>query len=247
MPDKPRSALVTGGSRGIGRAIALRLGAAGHRIAVNFNSHKDEAEQVVAEIRRNGGAAVAVGGNVADKGAVEDFMKAAEAAHGPVEILVNNAGIISDGLFMRMKDEDFFKVIQTNLNGTYYCTKVVVPGMVRGRWGMIINISSVVGIRGNAGQANYSASKAAIHGMTQSLAKELASRNITVNVVAPGYVHTATSDVLSEEMKQKVMSWVPMGRFGEPDEIAPVVAFLASDDARYITGEIIRVDGGMAI
>ncbi len=247
MPDKPRSALVTGGSRGIGRAIALRLGAAGHRIAVNFNSHKDEAEQVVAEIRRNGGAAVAVGGNVADKGAVEDFMKAAEAAHGPVEILVNNAGIISDGLFMRMKDEDFFKVIQTNLNGTYYCTKVVVPGMVRGRWGRIINISSVVGIRGNAGQANYSASKAAIHGMTQSLAKELASRNITVNVVAPGYVHTATSDVLSEEMKQKVMSWVPMGRFGEPDEIAPVVAFLASDDARYITGEIIRVDGGMAI
>jgi len=238
---------VTGASRGIGRAIALRLAAAGHRVAINYNTHRDEAEQVVAEVRSAGGTAVAVGGSVTDRGAVASLVKDAEAAHGPIEILVNNAGIISDALFMRMKDEDFFRVFQTNMHGTYYCTKAVVPGMVRGRWGRIINISSVVGIRGNAGQANYSASKAAVHGLTLSLAKELATRNITVNVVAPGYVHTATSDVLSDEQKQKVLSWVPMRRFGEPDEIAPIVAFLASEDARYITGDIIRVDGGMAI
>jgi 3-oxoacyl-[acyl-carrier protein] reductase len=247
QPNKPRSSLITGASRGIGRAIALRLAAAGHRVAVNYNTHKEEAEEVVTQIRREGGIAVAVPGNVANKGSVEGMVKATEAAHGPIEILVNNAGIISDALFLRMRDDDFFKVMETNLNGTYYCTKLVVPGMVRGRWGRIISISSVVGIRGNVGQVNYSASKAAIHGFTQSLAKELASRNVTVNVIAPGYIHTATSDVLSEEGKQRVMSWIPMGRFGEPDEVAPVAAFLASDDARYITGEIIRVDGGMAI
>ncbi|MSQ08493.1 MAG: 3-oxoacyl-[acyl-carrier-protein] reductase [Dehalococcoidia bacterium] len=247
MADKPRSALITGASRGIGRAIALRLAAAGHRVAVNYNTHGDEAEQVVSEIRAAGGTAVAVGGSVTDRAAVDAFVKAAEAAHGPIEILVNNAGIIADALFMRMKDDDFIRVIETNLHGTYYCSRVVIPGMVRLRWGRIINISSVVGMRGNAGQANYSASKAAIHGLTQSLAKEVATRNITVNVIAPGYVHTATSSVITAEQKQKVLSWVPMGRFGEPDEIAPLAAFLASEDARYITGDLIRVDGGMAI
>lgn len=247
LADLSRSALITGASRGIGRAIALRLAAAGHRVAVNYNTHKDEAEQVVAAIRASGGTAVAVGGSVAEKSTAEDLIKAAEKAHGPIEVLVNNAGIISDALFMRMKDEDFFSVLKTNLHGTYYCTKLVVPGMVRGRWGRIINISSVSGMRGNAGQANYSASKAAVHGLTQSLARELATRNITVNVIAPGYIHTATSDVITDEQKQKVMSWIPMGRFGEPDEIAPLAVFLASEDARYITGDIIRVDGGMAI
>lgn len=247
MGDISRSALITGASRGIGRAIALRLAAAGHRVAVNYNTHKEEAEQVVAAIRASGGTAVAVGGNVGDRSAVEDFIKTAEKAHGPIEILVNNAGIISDTLFLRMKDEDFFNVFKINIFGTFYCTKLVVPGMLRGRWGRIINISSVVGIRGNAGQANYAASKAAIHGFTQSLAKEVASRNITVNVIAPGYIHTATSDVLTDEQKQRVMGWIPMGRFGEPDEVAPLAVFLASEEARYITGDIIRVDGGMAI
>ncbi|MEX0763451.1 MAG: 3-oxoacyl-[acyl-carrier-protein] reductase [Dehalococcoidia bacterium] len=247
MADTPRSALITGASRGIGRAIALRLSAAGHRVAVNYNSHREDADKVVKEIREAGGAAIAVPGSVSEKSAVEAMISEAEEAHGPIEIMVNNAGIISDSLLMRMKDESFDRVIDTNLRGTYLCTRLVTPGMIKNRWGRIINITSVVGMRGNAGQTNYSASKAAIHGFTKSLAKELATRNITVNAIAPGYVTTATVDGLSEKVKETIMTWIPMGRFGEPDEIAPMAAFLASDDARYITGDVIRVDGGMAI
>lgn len=242
-----RSALVTGGSRGIGRATAIRLAANGHRVAVNYNTHPDEAKMVVEKIRAAGGTAVAVGGNIAEKTSAVSMIEAAEAEHGPIEILINNAGVISDSLLLRMKDEQFEHTMQTNMFGTYYCTHRVLPGMVRARWGRIVNISSVVGMRGNIGQSNYSASKAAVFGFTQSIAKEVATRNITVNAVCPGYITTATSAVISDKQKQTVMTWIPQGRFGEPDEVAPMIVFLTTDEAQYITGEIIRVDGGMAI
>ena len=160
---------------------------------------------------------------------------------------MNNAGIISDNLIMRMKDEEFDKVIDTNLKGTYYCTKECIPSMVKQRWGRVINITSVVGIRGNIGQTNYSASKAAIHGFTYSLAKEVATRGVTVNAIAPGYIKTATVDILSDKLKDHIMTWIPMKRFGTPDEISGMVAFMASERARYMTGELVKIDGGMAI
>ena len=245
--NTPRSALVTGGSRGIGRATAIRLAASGHRVAINYNTHAKEAEQLVEGIRATGGTAIAVGGNIAEKESAVAMIDSAESEHGPIEILVNNAGVISDSLLLRMKDDQFEHTMQTNMFGTYYCTHKVLPGMVKGRWGRIVNVSSVVGMRGNIGQSNYSASKAAVFGFTQSIAKEVATRNITVNVVAPGYISTATSAVISEKQKQTVLTWIPQGRFGEPDEVAPMIVFLTTDEAQYITGDIIRVDGGMAI
>ena len=245
--NEPRSALVTGGSRSIGRATALRLAANGHRVAVNYNTHPEEAEAVVEEIRSAGGIAVAVGGNVAEKESAVEMINKAVEAHGPIEILINNAGVINDSLLMRMKDEQFEYTMQVNMFGTYYCTHKVIPGMVKGRWGRIVNISSVVGMRGNIGQSNYSASKAAVFGFTQSIAKEVATRGITANVVAPGYITTATSADITDKQRDTVMTWIPQGRFGEPDEVAPTIVFLTTDEAQYITGDIIRVDGGMAI
>jgi 3-oxoacyl-[acyl-carrier protein] reductase len=245
--NEPRSALVTGGSRGIGRATALRLAANGHRVAVNYNTHPEEAEAVVEEIRSAGGIAVAVGGNVAEKESAVEMINKAVEAHGPIEILINNAGVINDSLLMRMKDEQFEYTMQVNMFGTYFCTHKVIPGMVKGRWGRIVNISSVVGMRGNIGQSNYSASKAAVFGFTQSIAKEVATRGITANVVAPGYITTATSADITDKQRDTVMTWIPQGRFGEPDEVAPTIVFLTTDEAQYITGDIIRVDGGMAI
>jgi 3-oxoacyl-[acyl-carrier protein] reductase len=245
--NEPRSALVTGGSRGIGRATALRLAANGHRVAVNYNTHPEEAETVVKEIRSAGGIAVAVGGNVAEKESAVEMINKAVKAHGPIEILINNAGVINDSLLMRMKDEQFEYTMKVNMFGTYYCTHKVIPGMVKGRWGRIVNISSVVGMRGNIGQSNYSASKAAVFGFTQSIAKEVATRGITANVVAPGYITTATSADITDKQRDTVMTWIPQGRFGEPDEVAPTIVFLTTDEAQYITGDIIRVDGGMAI
>ncbi len=245
--NTPRSALVTGGSRGIGRATALRLGANGHRVAVNYNTHPKEADAVVAEIRAAGGTAIAVGGNIAEKESAVAMIDQAIEAHGPIEILINNAGVIDDALLMRMKDEQFEYTMKVNMFGTYYCTHKVIPGMVKGRWGRIVNISSVVGMRGNIGQSNYSASKAAVFGFTQSIAKEVATRGITANVVAPGYITTATSADISDKQRDTVLTWIPQGRFGEPDEVAPTIVFLTTDEAQYITGETIRVDGGMAI
>lgn len=247
MEELSRIVLITGASRGIGRAIALRLADQGHTIAINYNSHKEDAEEVLREINKRGSSGMIVKANVSKLEEVQEMIKQVENSLGPVEILYNNAGIISDSLLMRMKPEDFDKVIDTNLKGTFYCTKLCINNMIKNRWGRVINISSVVGIRGNIGQSNYSASKAGIHSFTKSVAKEVATRNITVNVIAPGYISTATTDVLSDKVKKEVMSWIPMQRFGEPDEIAPIAAFLSREEARYITGEIIRVDGGMAI
>jgi len=245
--NTPRSALVTGASRGIGRATVIRLAANGHRVAVNYNTHEDEAEAVVEEIRAAGGTAIAVGGDISDKDSATAMIDEAVAAHGAIEILINNAGVIKDALLLRMKDEQFDFTMKVNMYGTYYCTHKVLPGMVRGRWGRIVNISSVVGMRGNIGQSNYSASKAAVFGFTQSIAKEVATRGITVNAVCPGYIYTATSADISDNQRDTVMTWIPQGRFGEPDEVAPMIVFLTTDEAQYITGDIIRVDGGMAI
>ena len=247
MNDKKRHALITGASRGIGAAIALELAKAGHSISVNYNSHSNDAERVVKDLLNIGVDAKAVKGNVSDKKSVQEMINNATDSLGPVDILVNNAGIISDNLIMRMKDEEFDKVIDTNLKGTYYCTKECIPSMVKQRWGRVINITSVVGIRGNIGQTNYSASKAAIHGFTYSLAKEVATRGVTVNAIAPGYIKTATVDILSDKLKDHIMTWIPMKRFGTPDEISGMVAFMASERARYMTGELVKIDGGMAI
>ena len=241
-----RTALVTGGGLGIGRAIVLGLARQGADVAI-ADINEETASRVVEEVEALGHRSVAIHMDVTSKESVETGVAKAIAALGRVDILVNNAGIISDALFIRMKDEDFDRVINTNLRGTYYCTKAVVPGMLKARWGRIISVSSIVGLRGNAGQVNYAASKAGINALTWSLAKELATRNITVNAIAPGFVATATTEVLSDRVKETVVAAIPMHRFATPEEIAGVAAFLASDEAVYITGDVIRVDGGLAI
>ena len=240
-------ALVTGASKGIGAAIALRLAERGARVAVNYNTSEGPAEQVAASIRDAGGDALTVRADVSDLPQVTAMVERISDDWGAVDILVNNAGIIGDSLLVRMTDEAWGQVIATNLNGTFYCTRSVLRAMVRKRWGRIVNISSVVGIRGNAGQANYSASKAGVLGFTKSLAKEVATRNITVNAVTPGYIRTDTVNVLPQHLKDRIMTWIPQGHFGEVDDIAHLVAFIASEKAKYMTGQVISVDGGMAI
>ena len=242
-----RTALVTGASKGIGRAIALRLAEKGARVAVNYKSSAEAAEEVAGTIAERGGEALSVQADVSDLSQVTAMIETVGDRWDQVDILVNNAGVIDDGLLVRMSDEAWERVISTNLNGTFYCTRAVLRAMLRARWGRIVNIGSVVGIRGNAGQANYSASKAAVIGFTKAVAKEVATRNITVNAVTPGYLETETTSVLTQEQKDYWLSVIPQGHFGEVDDIAHMVTFLADEKAKYITGQVISVDGGMAV
>jgi len=238
-------AVVTGGSRGIGRAICQRLAALGATVIVNYVSNPAAAEETVKSIQNAGGKAESIQFNVAVAGEIEAAFKNIIDAHGRVDILVNNAGITRDGLLMKMKDEQWDEVLNTNLKGVFLCTKAVSRAMMKQRWGRIINITSVIGFAGNAGQANYAAAKAGIVGFTKSVAKELASRGITVNGVAPGYIVTDMTRDLSEEVTNTIKGEIPMGVLGEAKDIAGAVAYLASDDARYVTGQFIHVNGGM--
>ncbi|MCP3031160.1 3-oxoacyl-[acyl-carrier-protein] reductase [Halobacillus sp. A1] len=240
-------ALVTGASRGIGRAIALELAAQGAKVAVNYAGSEDKAEAVVQEIKENGGEAIKIQANVSNSGEVKDMVKVVVETFGKLDILVNNAGITRDNLLMRMKEEEFDDVIDTNLKGVFVCTKGVTRQMMKQKFGRIINISSIVGVSGNPGQANYVAAKAGVIGLTKSNAKELAARNITVNAVAPGYITTDMTDQLTEEQREQMLSMIPLGRLGEGEDIARVVRFLATKDADYITGQTIHVDGGMVM
>ena len=242
-----KTALVTGASKGIGRAISLELARLGVKVAVNYNSSKSEAQEVVQAIAETGGDAFAVHADVSDLDQVNAMVDKVNDEWGGVNILVNNAGIINDGLLMRMSDEQWHRVMGVNLNGTFFCTRATLRHMVRERWGRVINIGSVVGIRGNVGQTNYSSSKAAIIGFTKSLAKEVATRNITVNAVTPGYISTETVAGLTQRQKDTIMTWIPQGKFGNTEDIANMVGYLASEKASYVTGQIISVDGGMAI
>ena len=242
-----KTALVTGAAKGLGRAISLRLAEKGVRLALNYKSSGDQAQEVARAIKKKGGEAIAIQADVSNASQVTALVNQVEEEMGTVDILVNNAGIINDGLLVRMSDDAWHNVIDTNLNGTFYCSRACLRGMLRSRWGRIVNVGSVVGIRGNAGQVNYSASKAAIIGFTKALAKEVAVRNITVNAVTPGYVETDTTAILSDEQKEYWQSVIPQGHFGEADDIAHMVAFLADEKAKYITGQIISVDGGMAV
>ena len=240
-------ALVTGASRGIGRAVALKLASEGAKVAINYAGSQGKAEEVKAEIEKMGGEAILVQANVADKDAVEQMVGAAVEAFGTIDILVNNAGITRDGLLARMKDEDFEAVVDTNLKGVFYCTKAVAKLMMKKRSGRIVNMASVVGITGNAGQTNYAASKAGVIGFSKSAAKELASRGITVNMVAPGFIATDMTDAMNEKAKEAVLGTIPLKREGSPSDVANAVLFLVSDNAAYITGQIVNVDGGMVM
>ncbi|MEX2431115.1 MAG: 3-oxoacyl-[acyl-carrier-protein] reductase [Dehalococcoidia bacterium] len=242
-----KRALVTGASRGIGRETALRLAAEGAFVAVNYNTGKDEAAKVVQEIESAGGKAVAVGGSVAAASEAEVLVQAAIDALGGLDILVNNAGITRDGLLLRMSEEDWDAVLDTNLKGAVFCTKAAVRSMVRQRSGRIINMSSVVALTGNPGQANYTAAKAGLIGFTKTIAREVASRGITVNAIAPGYIETAMVSAVSEDVQGKIKEMVPLARFGSTADVAACVAFLASEDAAYITGQVLSVDGGLSL
>ncbi|GGA16349.1 3-oxoacyl-[acyl-carrier-protein] reductase [Psychrobacillus lasiicapitis] len=240
-----KSAIVTGASRGIGKDIALYLAKEGAKVAVNYSGSKEKAEAVVEEIKALGGEAFAIQANVDQSEDIKELVSATLEQFGSIDILVNNAGITRDNLLMRMKEQEWDDVLNTNLKGVFLCTKAVTRQMMKQRAGRIINITSIVGVSGNPGQANYVAAKAGVIGLTKTSALELASRNITVNSVAPGFITTDMTDALPEEVKAQMLSQIPLAKFGNTEDVAKAVAFLASDDANYITGQTLHVNGGM--
>ncbi|MEG0591252.1 MAG: 3-oxoacyl-[acyl-carrier-protein] reductase [Lachnospiraceae bacterium] len=240
-------AVVTGASRGIGKAVAQTLARQGAMVVINYQGSKEKAEMVQAEIEHAGGKAMTYQCDVSDFKACELFIKDIIAQLGSIDVLVNNAGITKDGLLMKMSEEDFDQVLNVNLKGTFHCIRFVSRQMMKQKSGRIINMSSVVGVMGNAGQANYAASKAGVIGLTKAAARELASRHITVNAVAPGFIETDMTEALSETVKESTRLQIPLGILGQPEDIANAVAFLASQEAGYITGQVLHVDGGMAM
>lgn len=242
-----RAALVTGGGRGIGRAICLALAAQGYDVAVNYAASSAAAEKTAEDCRAYGVQAVTLQADVADPAACQTLVDTAAKTFGRLDVLVNNAGVTADKLILRMQEEDFDKVINANLKGAFFCCKAACKLMMRQRYGRIVNISSVVGLHGNAGQSNYAASKAGLVGLTKSLAKEFAARNVTVNAVAPGFIGTDMTNAMTDAAKQAAMAGIPAGRIGAPEDVAHAVAFLASENAAYITGQVLCVDGGMGM
>ncbi|ACD24246.1 3-oxoacyl-[acyl-carrier-protein] reductase [Clostridium botulinum] len=244
---KGKCAIITGAARGIGKAIALKLASLGANIVLNYRSSEEEAKIVASEIEKMGVEVLTVKGDISKLEDVENIISEAKNKFGIIDIIVNNAGITKDTLILRMKEKDFDDVIDVNLKGVFNCLKSITPVMVKQRHGKIINISSVVGVAGNAGQVNYAASKAGVIGMTKSLAKELGARGINVNAVAPGFIETDMTSVLGEKVKEEAQKNIPLKRFGTPEDVAGVVAFLASENSNYVTGQVINIDGGMVM